>query len=97
MGHPWLKSATYTLPPRREPTWEERWWALYRELAQGVGVLAALITWGYAGVTYGIFLGVGLGWLPALGVGLVAGLAWPLLAVGLVGFIGFVLVEMVKA
>lgn len=52
-----------------------------------VGILSGLAAWVYAVGTWGWFLGIGLGWLPAAGVGIVAGLAWPLIALALGGFV----------
>lgn len=43
-----------------------------------IGVGAALLAWWYAINKYGIFLGVGLGWLPSIFIGVVAGIGWPL-------------------
>jgi hypothetical protein len=48
-----------------------------------VGGLVFLACWAYAVATYGFFLGVGLGWLPAAVIGVIAGFVWP--AIALVG------------
>lgn len=42
-----------------------------------IGGLAFLAAWGYAIATYGFFLGVGLGWIPAIAIGGVTGFLWP--------------------
>lgn len=47
-----------------------------------VGVVAFAGGWAYAIGTYGLFLGLGLGWIPALFVGLIVGLLWPLVLAG---------------
>jgi len=59
----------------------------YVPIAFIVGGLAFLGTWIYAIVTYGFFFGVGLGWIPALGIGVVAGALWPLIALAILGII----------
>lgn len=45
--------------------------------------ITAIITfvgcWIYCIYTYGFFLGVGLGWLPALITAVIAGFLWPLI------------------
>ena len=51
------------------------------------GILAFIASWIYAIACYGFFLGVGLGWIPALCIGYLAGLIWPLLAIGVVAVI----------
>jgi len=47
-----------------------------------VGIITFLATWAYAISTYGFFLGVGLGWIPAAVIGALAGALWPLLLFG---------------
>lgn len=49
-----------------------------------VGVAAFFGCWGYAVATYGWFLGIGLGWLPSLFIAVIAGVAWPLIAIALI-------------
>lgn len=49
----------------------------YLLMAKILGVPVFLAAWVYAIVTHGFFLGVGLGWIPALVVGFIAGLLWP--------------------
>lgn len=50
-----------------------------------VGGIAFVIAWIYAIATYGFFLGVGLGWVPALIIGLVVGMLWPLVVLAIFG------------
>lgn len=52
-----------------------------------VGGVVFLGGWAYAVSAYGFFLGLGLGWVPALVLGALAGFLWPLvlLAVGGLG------------
>lgn len=45
-----------------------------------VGGLAFVVAWIYAISTYGFFLGVGLGWIPAGIIGLLLGYLWPVVA-----------------
>jgi hypothetical protein len=40
--------------------------------------LASIATWIYCTVNYGFLLGFGLGWLPAIIIGVVAAALWPL-------------------
>jgi len=60
---------------------------VYRHAGIAVGAVAAMVAWVYAIATYGFFLGVGLGWIPALIIGVVAGLLWPLILLGLLGIV----------
>lgn len=50
----------------------------YEKGAYIVGGIAFVIAWIYAIASYGFFLGVGLGWLPAAVIGFIAGVLWPL-------------------
>jgi len=50
-----------------------------------VGIPVFLGCWIYAIQTYGWFLGGGLGWIPSFFIGLLAGLLWPFIALGLIG------------
>ena len=52
-----------------------------------VGGLSFIAAWLYAIATYGFFLGVGLGWIPAAVIGFIAGLLWPLLLLVLGGLV----------
>lgn len=49
------------------------------------GTVVFVIAWIYAIAEYGFLLGVGLGWLPAGIIGVVAGIAWPLIALAVAG------------
>lgn len=55
----------------------------YETGAKIIGTITFLVSWGYAVVTYGFFLGVGLGWIPSLVIAMVAALLWPLVAFAL--------------
>lgn len=48
-----------------------------------VGVIVFIGAWIYCIFTYGFLLGVGLGWLPAMITGGLAGIFWPILAIGI--------------
>ena len=48
-----------------------------------VGGLAFLGSWVYAVSAYGWFLGGGLGWFPAIFIGMIVGALWPLPVLGL--------------
>lgn len=50
----------------------------YEKGAYIVGGIAFVIAWIYAIASYGFFLGVGLGWLPAAVIGFIAGILWPI-------------------
>lgn len=54
-----------------------------------IGVLVAIIGWIYAMNEYGFFLGAGLGWIPALFLGILAAWCWPVIVLGILGTIGF--------
>lgn len=56
----------------------------YFRMARVVGGVSFVAAWIYSVLRYGWFLGIGLGWLPALCIGAVAGLLWPLLVVAVV-------------
>lgn len=60
------------------------------------GAIAFIASWIYAIATYGIFLGVGLGWIPSLVIGAVAGLLWPLIVLALLLLGVFILWMMSK-
>lgn len=54
-----------------------------------VGGIVFLLAWLYAVVTYGLFLGLGLGWLPALVIGFIAGILWPFILLLLLGLAAY--------
>lgn len=58
--------------------------AVYISIACLVGLLTFVSGWWYAVITWGWFLGLGLGWIPAVFVALITGFIWPLIAVGIV-------------
>ena len=68
---------------------EER--GLYFLGAFVVGGITFVIAWIYAIVTYGFFLGVGLGWIPAAIIGVVVGLLWPLVVLAILGIVALIL------
>jgi len=55
--------------------------SIYQAGALITGIIAFLLCWLYAVITYGLFIGVGLGWIPSLVIAFIAGLLWPLVAV----------------
>jgi len=55
------------------------WGAIYQVGGWIAGVIVFFTGWIYAIVTYGIFLGLGLGWIPSLIIAAIAGLLWPLI------------------
>jgi hypothetical protein len=57
----------------------------YGGMALVVGGVAFLCFWAYAVATYGWFLGLGLGWIPAAFLGVLAGLLWPLVLLAALG------------
>lgn len=69
---------------------EDEWMALVRvyvRVACGVAGLAFLGFWGHAVETYGWFLGLALGWIPALFLGAFVGALWPLVMLAVVGIV----------
>lgn len=44
-------------------------------------------SWIYCMAEYGFLFGVGLGWLPSIFVAALAGVLWPLIALGIVGIV----------
>ena len=56
-----------------------------------IGFVSFAIAWVYAILTYGFFLGVGLGWIPALAIGFVCGLLWPIAVIVIAVVAWFVL------
>src|SRR3990170_346315 len=57
--------------------------------------IVIIISWIYAIVTYGLFLGVGLGWIPSVVIGFLVGFLWPLIALVIVAAIIAILVVIV--
>jgi hypothetical protein len=58
-----------------------------------IGFITFVGTWIWCIAEYGFLLGVGLGWLPSLITAVVMGLIWPLLAIGLLVLIGFIMMN----
>jgi hypothetical protein len=52
--------------------------------------IAFIASWIYAIVSWGFLIGVGLGWIPSLFIGLIAGFIWPLIALALVAGLCFI-------
>jgi hypothetical protein len=73
-------------PPEYEPPPRTTYTDLGWIFAALTGPATLLGVWIYCAVTYGFFLGVGLGWIPALILALLVAVAtiflWPLAAVG---------------
>jgi len=68
------------------------WGVVYKIGAFITGVLAFIASWAYAAISWGFLIGVGLGWIPAIFIGIIAGFIWPLIALAFIlciGFIGF--------
>jgi len=53
-----------------------------------VAVIASICFYIYAIATYGWFLGGGLGWIPAIFLGLIVGFLWPLVVLAAVLWLG---------
>lgn len=68
----------------------------YAKVAYVVGGIVFVVAWVYAIATYGLFLGIGLGWIPAAFIGAIAGLLWPVVVLGLFGVMLFVLFVVTK-
>ncbi|MCK4207201.1 hypothetical protein J3U99_20755 [Brucella pituitosa] len=56
-----------------------------------LGVVAFVSAWLYAVYAHGFFLGVGLGWLPAIFIGIIAGFLWPFVLLSFITIIVFML------
>ena len=57
--------------------------AVYGLGALLVGGLTFFGSWAYAVSQYGFFLGGGLGWIPAVFIGIIVGAIWPIGALGM--------------
>ena len=55
-----------------------------------VGIVTFFGIWIYAFASWGLLIGLAIGWLPALIGGAIAGFLWPLGAIALIGLIVFV-------
>jgi len=47
-----------------------------------VGVLSFIAIWLYALVSWGLLIGLTVGWIPAMIGGVILGLLWPLVVIG---------------
>ena len=56
--------------------------AVYMVGAYITGIITFFACWAYAIATYGLFLGLGLGWFPASVIAIIVGLLWPVIALG---------------
>jgi hypothetical protein len=63
----------------------------YAKGAYIVGGIVFVLAWIYAIITYGFFLGLGLGWIPAAFIGFIAGILWPLVVLALAAILLFFL------
>lgn len=61
--------------------------AVYLVIAWIVGFVAFLASWAYCIFEYGFLLGAGIGWFPSMIVAYITGLAWPLVALAVAGFL----------
>jgi hypothetical protein len=82
------KSQKMTIrPPEYKPPPRATYTDLGRIFAALTGPATLLAVWIYCAVTYGFFLGFGLGWIPALILGLLVAVGtiflWPLAAVAI--------------
>lgn len=66
------------------------WVSVYRIGGFITAAIAFIACWIYAVISWGLLLGIGLGWIPSLFIGAIAGFIWPLLALVLVLGIGVV-------
>lgn len=64
----------------------------YRVVGVITGVITFFISYIYCIAEYGFLLGVGLGWLPSIIVAFVAGLLWPVIALG-IGVIIYMIIK----
>jgi len=54
-----------------------------------VGVSVFFVSWGYAVKSYGWLLGLGLGWIPAFFLAIMAGMFWPVAILIILGLLIF--------
>jgi hypothetical protein len=59
-----------------------------------MGIIAFLIIWIYAIISWGFLVGLAIGWLPALIGGFIAALLWPLIALGIIILIFIILASL---
>ena len=53
------------------------------------GIIVFIGVWIYAIASWGFLIGIALGWFPAAIAGVIAGLLWPLIVLGVVALILF--------
>lgn len=63
----------------------------YEIIAKIVAVPVFIGVWIYCIFAYGFLLGVGLGWLPAMIVAVIAGFLWPIILLAIGGIIFLIL------
>jgi len=59
----------------------------YWGIAALVGFVTFLGSWLYCIATYGFLVGVGIGWLPSAITAVVAGVLWPVIALGVLAIV----------
>ncbi|MBN1903600.1 MAG: hypothetical protein JW927_00730 [Deltaproteobacteria bacterium] len=64
--------------PKYEADRKINWSALYLIVASLVGSVVFIFCWVYACLSWGALPGICLGWIPALFIGIIAGLIWPM-------------------
>ena len=81
LGHatPWTPKPAAEARPKARTDWG----AIYSGGGYLTGFLVFVGSWIYCIAHYGYLWGVGLGWLPSLIVGAIAGFLWPVLVVAL--------------
>ncbi len=62
---------------------------IYTVIAFIVGILAFFAIWIYSFFSWGFLIGLAIGWLPALIGGLIIGVLWPLILIGIILFMTF--------
>lgn len=55
----------------------------YQSIGALFGIIAGVVTWVAAIVSWGFLLGVGFGWIPAIVVGVIVAMVWPVIALAL--------------
>lgn len=55
-----------------------------------VGVLSFIAIWLYSLVSWGLLIGLMIGWIPALIGGVILGFLWPLVVIGVIAIIAMV-------
>jgi hypothetical protein len=80
-----LEEAKWTAKSRRREKpalpLDIAWDRVYSMGGKVVGIVTFIASWIYAIANYGLFLGLGLGWIPSIFIGVLAGITWPLLLI----------------